>query len=324
MSQASLLDDCDDRKMRILGSGTRLCPQQSNSDYAPLWWHHIINAQDANNITSTSYDPTAVPRRNIEKNLNSKVSRASCDGKKKPPLKCDESSCSGYNAPNYSRRTSTATSYRHRNSGVAKRQERAFTTKPMPLRPRISDTGNVDTHTAISQASTTDSAADSVRSCEQDSSSTALSLLSDLNHGAIPPCVFHDNTAPTDSDANINTAAQVSVSQEGDSYLANEAPFSEQVEHDFESGDSATSCLSSCEQLAGLSPLLHHDTEFRANFLAAPKDSRHLFLEYYKRTHGGQVIEAESQSEVYWKWDPERQQWFHKDPNTQSVMWFLG
>ncbi|KAI1741522.1 hypothetical protein F4680DRAFT_415634 [Xylaria scruposa] len=299
-------------------SGTRLCPQQSNSDYAPLWWHHTINSRDRNNITSTSYDPTAV------RSPTPEVFRASYDSKKKPLLKCDASSCSGYSAPNYSRRTSTATSYRQRSSGVAKRQERASAIKPIPLRPRPSDAGNVDTHAAISQASTTDSVVDTVRSCEQDSSTT-LSVLSDPDHGTIPPCVFHNNTAPTSSDANNETAAQVSVSQEGDSYLADEAPLSEQVKHEFESGDSATSCSpSSCEQLAGLSPLLQHDTEFKANLLAASEDSRYLFLEYYKRTHGDRVAEAESQSEVYWKWDPERQQWFHKDPNTQSVMWFLG
>ncbi|KAI0543810.1 hypothetical protein F4679DRAFT_567326 [Xylaria curta] len=299
-------------------SGTRLCPQQSNSDYAPLWWHHTTNSRDRNNITSTSYDPPAV------RSPTPEVLRASYDSKKKPLLKCDGSSCSSYSAPNYSRRNSTATSYRQRNSGVTKRQERAFAIKHIPLRPRPSDAGNVDTHTAISQASTTESLVDTVRSCEQDSSSTILSVLSDPNHGASPPCVFHNDTAPTSSDANNETAAQVSVSQEGDPCLTDEALFSEQMKHELESGNSATSCSSKGEQLAGLSPLLQHDTEFKANFLAAPEDSRYLFVEYYKRTHGDRVVEAESQSEVYWKWDPKRQQWFHKDPNTQLVMWFLG
>ncbi|KAI1757854.1 hypothetical protein F4782DRAFT_524553 [Xylaria castorea] len=312
-------------------SGTRLCPQQSNSETATikphtsLWWHYPINAQDRNNITSTSYDPTAIRRRSIDDDLIPKVLEDPSDGDKRPSLKYGGSSCPGYSTPSYSRRTSKATSYRHRNSGVAKRQERTFATRPLPLRPQISDAGNVDTHAAISQASTTDSAADTVRSCEQDSSSTALSPLSDHNHWGILSCAFHDNIWRTSFDTNDEAEAQVSASQDANACLANEAPLDELVKHEFESGDSATGCpSSSSEQPEGLSPLLHLDTEFQANLLAAPEDSRYLFLEYYEHTHGDRIIEAENQSEVYWKWDLDRQQWFHKDPSTQSVMWFLG
>ncbi|KAI0453738.1 hypothetical protein F5B21DRAFT_478343 [Xylaria acuta] len=299
-------------------SGTQLCPQRSNSEKAAikphpyLRCHYPTNARDRNNTTPTSYNPNTIRSR-------------SADGDLTPEELEALHISSGYYSPsNCSRRASTATSYRRYYSGIAKQQERPSAEQPIQSRPQIHDVGNVETPGAISEASTPDSVADTVGSCEQDSSSTALSLPSDHNHGIIAPCVSHNNTWPINSDANYEAEAQASASQDANVYLANEVPFSEQIEHELESYDSALGLHEDDEQLAELSPSLHPDTEFQANVLAASEDSRHLFMEYYKRTHGNRVIEAKSQSEAYWKWDPERQQWFHKDPNTQSVVWFLG
>ncbi|KAI8948967.1 hypothetical protein F4801DRAFT_428845 [Xylaria longipes] len=300
-------------------SGTRLCPQPSNSEkavikpYPYLRWHYPINVQDRNE-PPTSYNPTTIRRR-------------SADDDPTPKALQDLYISSGhYGLSNCSRPTSTATSYRHHNSSIAKWQEHPFAIRPMPSQPQTIDAGKVDASSvAISLASTTDSVADTVGSCEQDSSSTTLSLLSDLNHGGTAPCAFHNNIRPTNSDANDGAEAQVSASQDAGVYLANDAaPLSERIQHESEDHDDASGSHENDEQAAELSPSLRLDTEFQANLLAAPEDSRYLFLEYYKRTHGDRGIETRSQSEVYWKWDIEKQKWFHKDPGTQSVVWFLG
>jgi hypothetical protein len=66
------------------------------------------------------------------------------------------------------------------------------------------------------------------------------------------------------------------------------------------------------------------ETEFQANLLAASEESRHLFLEYYKRTHGAENNENENDEDNYWTWDRKRQQWYHTNGDTGSIVWFLG
>lgn len=66
------------------------------------------------------------------------------------------------------------------------------------------------------------------------------------------------------------------------------------------------------------------ETEHQANLLAAPEDSRHLYQEYYKSIYGEGRAEADDKNDDYWKWDRDRQRWFHEDAHTRSVVWFLG
>ncbi|KAI0467550.1 hypothetical protein F4859DRAFT_237223 [Xylaria cf. heliscus] len=297
-------------------SGTRLCPPRSNSQkvairpHPSLWWDYSVNIQDGNNTTSTSYNATTIRRRSADDALTPKALEAFHI----PPRH--------YILSHLSRRTSTVTSCRLHNSGIVKRP---VSTRPIASQPQISDVGNVDTNAAVSQVSSAESVVDTVGSCEQDSSSTGLSLLSDPNHGNSPPCILDNNIWPANSDANDEAAAQVSATPDAEVYQTNEASPNERIQHESEGDDDALDLHEDDDQTAAASSLsLYPDTEFQANLLAAPEDSRHLFLEYYERTHGNQVIEAESQSEVYWKWDQEKQKWFHKDANTESVVWFMG
>ncbi|KAI0446352.1 hypothetical protein F4803DRAFT_547345 [Xylaria telfairii] len=299
-------------------SGTRLCPQRSNSQqvvikpHPPYRSHCPANARDRSYTTPTSYSPATIRKRPADDDLIPQ----GLEALQISPVHYSLSNCPG--------RPSTAASYRHHNNGIAKRQERPTVT-PIPSPPHISDVRDVDAHAAIvSQASTTDSAADSVRSCEQDSSSTASSLVSDLNRGITPECVSSNYTWLPNPDANNEAEVQVSASQHANICQANETPRSQPMQQESE-GDNDS--LSSHEdEVLALAPSLslRPETEFEANLLAASEDSRHLFLEYYRRTHGDQVTKVESPSEVYWEWDQERQQWYHKEANTQSVVWFLG
>ncbi|GAP92571.1 hypothetical protein SAMD00023353_8600210 [Rosellinia necatrix] len=75
-------------------------------------------------------------------------------------------------------------------------------------------------------------------------------------------------------------------------------------------------------QPASSSPYCHPKTEFEANFAATPIDSRGLYLRYYESAHGALEIEQDDRHD-YWEWDRAREQWFHVDANTKSVIWFV-
>ncbi|KAH8162785.1 hypothetical protein CIB48_g5466 [Xylaria polymorpha] len=300
-------------------SGTRLCPQRFNSQkvvikpHPPYRSHCPTNAHDRNYTTSTPNRAVTIRKRSADDDLTPEA------------LEALQISPVHYSLSNCPRRTSTATSYRHHNNGIAKRQEHPTVTRLIPSPPQISDVGDVDAHAAaISQASTTDSAADSVRSCEQDSLSTASSVVSDLNRGRTPACVSSNYTWLVNSDGNDEAEAQVSVSQDANVCQADKAPLNQRMEQESQGDNDSLSSHEDDVQATASSLSLHPDTEFEANLLAASEDSRHLFLEYYRRTHGDRAMKVESPSEVYWEWDQERQQWFHKEANTQSVVWFLG
>ncbi|KAI8628480.1 hypothetical protein F5Y19DRAFT_141912 [Xylariaceae sp. FL1651] len=129
----------------------------------------------------------------------------------------------------------------------------------------------------------------------------------------------NDSCVRLDSDANIETKGKSHVSGDGELRTAGHLPSGQQAESGLESSGSGSldyACL-----LALLSPL-HPKNEFQANLVAASDETRPLFLQYYERTYGGYIVEDEDTASNYWKWDQDRQQWFHRDEDTQSVMWF--
>ncbi|KAI0811297.1 hypothetical protein GGR55DRAFT_642391 [Xylaria sp. FL0064] len=105
-------------------------------------------------------------------------------------------------------------------------------------------------------------------------------------------------------------------------YLPNDAPSSEQRPEGSE-GDDGVEPHEKDEQL-GLSPSIHLDTEHHANLVAASDECRHLYQEYYERSHGDSVTETDDHTDAYWKWDRGKHQWFHKDAETRSIVWFMG
>ncbi|KAI0403318.1 hypothetical protein F4802DRAFT_599280 [Xylaria palmicola] len=183
------------------------------------------------------------------------------------------------------RRASPAASSRHHGSGVSKRHERPRNTAS---RSQTKDrAGNVKAHAVTSLLSSTESVSDSL--CEQDTSITASSLLSD--------CM-----------ANDEAEAQVPVVRDDDY---------DDDEDDDEGVYRQVSRTPSSYASA------HLDTEFQENLRAVPADSRHLYLEYYERTRGGGEAEA-ANNDDYWTWDPLKGRWFHVDEVTKSVVWFMG
>ncbi|TGJ86604.1 hypothetical protein E0Z10_g2151 [Xylaria hypoxylon] len=158
---------------------------------------------------------------------------------------------------------------------------------------------NASTQADASAATLSESA--SGISCEQDPTTTSISLL-------------YFNT-------NQETVVQVSVRKHDDVYQTNDAPSNERIKQ--ESEDDNPPSLHDDDKQLSLSPSLP-ETEYQANLLAAAEDSRYLFEEYYKRTHGDSKNEADDAADTYWRWDVERQQWFHTDTGTQSVVWFMG
>ncbi|KAJ2987154.1 hypothetical protein NUW58_g4661 [Xylaria curta] len=217
---------------------------------------------------------------------------------------------------NGSRRAPRATSPGHHNSGIAKRHERLFS-RPLAYRPQTNIRANTYTQAVASQASSTASVADSSR--EQDSSLTTSSPPSDSHHENPLPCTSRDSVRLPDLDANDEAEVQVSASRGADAHVAYEVHVRERAQN-----ECGASGLYDDNMRIALTLLSKPDTEHQANLDAASDDCRDLFLEYYHQTCGGIAAEEESQDDAYWKWDPARQQWFHKDAKTQSVVWFLG
>ncbi|KAI3330157.1 hypothetical protein F4824DRAFT_505359 [Ustulina deusta] len=198
------------------------------------------------------------------------------------------------------RRTSTADPPRRSSSGITKRRERLG--QPIPLRPQKGVKEGASTQADTSLPFSSGPAPDS--SCEQYVTITSTSL---PDYNANEETAFHNSVGKDD---------------DGDTCLTNEVPSSEQAQQDSE-GDNATVLHEDDEQLA-LPSLIHPDTEYHANLAAASEECRDLFRDYYQRTHGDSRTETEDHTDPYWKWDQERHQWFHKDADTKSVVWFLG
>jgi len=76
-------------------------------------------------------------------------------------------------------------------------------------------------------------------------------------------------------------------------------------------------------------------SEHEANLAAASVETRPLYLAYYERTKNSNPANnnpfinpaRKSDSEVdaaaYWTWDRGRQQWYHRDEETKSIVWFF-
>ncbi|KAI0969583.1 hypothetical protein F4678DRAFT_165027 [Xylaria arbuscula] len=216
-----------------------------------------------------------------------------------------------YQRSNCCRCTLTTASFRRSNSRITKRRESSLGHSiPLPAQTKVEE--NPNTQNVDSLASPSDQASDS--SYEQNPTSTLISQ-PDLNvDGEI---AFHFSVSkdedPHDAcfsyEATTNEGVQ--PSSEGDN------PPNPQEEEDNEDDDN------SAEMLA-LSSLTDADTEHNANLAAVSDECQSLYQEYYERTHGNSVTEKESHTDAYWKWDQERHQWFHKDLETQSVVWFFG
>ena len=104
--------------------------------------------------------------------------------------------------------------------------------------------------------------------------------------------------------------------------LIDDAPSSKRTQDDVESYD--LSALPEDGERALAVSATHPDTEYHANLFAASEDSRDLFEEYYKKTYGEIVDETEDLSDAYWRWNQKRHDWFHENPDTHSIVWFLG
>ncbi|KAI1273912.1 hypothetical protein F5Y07DRAFT_374894 [Xylaria sp. FL0933] len=132
----------------------------------------------------------------------------------------------------------------------------------------------------------------------------------------------HDSP-PSSWERASDSSFPVSVDNNDDGVcLPNEAPSSERRLQDSE-GDDGVEPHGKDEQL-GLSSSIHIDTEHHANLVAASDECRQLYQEYYERSHGDGVTETDNHTDAYWKWDREKHQWFHKDAETQSIVWFMG
>ncbi|KAI0530200.1 hypothetical protein GGR58DRAFT_248429 [Xylaria digitata] len=131
-----------------------------------------------------------------------------------------------------------------------------------------------------------------------------------------------DASAVTLSESASGSSFQVSVGKYNHVCQTKEAPSSERILKN--SGGGNTPVVHEDDRKLTSSSLFRPKTEYEANLLAASEETRDLYLEYYNRTHSGSGTEAEDYSEAYWKWDSERQKWFHTDADTQSVVWFLG
>ncbi|KAI0509697.1 hypothetical protein F5B22DRAFT_615657 [Xylaria bambusicola] len=163
------------------------------------------------------------------------------------------------------------------------------------------NTEDTNIQTDASPSSTSEPASYSSREQYHTAASTSLS---DVNtNEQLLDCVL---------DANIVDTA----------YLTPGAPSSERTQQDLGSDD--TPGVPEDGEQAAAASQKHPDTEYHANLFAAPEDSRYLFEEYYKQTYGEIGKETESRTDAYWKWDQKRHQWFHEDPDTHSVVWFLG
>ncbi|KAI1347296.1 hypothetical protein F5Y01DRAFT_329739 [Xylaria sp. FL0043] len=131
------------------------------------------------------------------------------------------------------------------------------------------------------------------------------------------------STSPSDPNANEEIAVHVPVGKNDDGLsLTNEAPSSELRPQEPE-GDNGVEPHEKDEQLGSPSSI-HLNTEHHANLVAASDECRYLYQEYYERSHGDSVTETDDHTDVYWKWDREKHQWFHKDAETQSIVWFMG
>ncbi|KAI0420803.1 hypothetical protein F5X98DRAFT_371294 [Xylaria grammica] len=193
----------------------------------------------------------------------------------------------------------TANPRRH-HRGIVKRQEH-YRRRPIPLRPQTVAEHHANTQADASAATSSKSASGS--SCEQDLITTSTSLL--------------------DCRANEETTAQISADNTDGANQAPETPQREQLQEESEDDSTPTSQEDDGQQ--ALAPAPHPKTEHEANLLATSEETRGLYEEYYKRTHGDRGAGAEEDvSDGYWQWDVKRQQWFHTDADTQSVVWFLG
>ncbi|KAI0430016.1 hypothetical protein F5Y09DRAFT_342125 [Xylaria sp. FL1042] len=195
------------------------------------------------------------------------------------------------------RRTSTAVSPLRSNGGISKRREHSSKqTIPLQLRTRVKENPNTQAPNSLPSSSERASGS-SYEQCT--ATSTSLS----------------------NPNANEEIAVHVSVGKNDDGLsLTNEAPSSEQRPKEPE-GDNA---VESHEDSECLGSSTHPDTEHHANLVAASDECRHLYQEYYERTHDDSVIEEDNRTDAYWKWDRKKHQWFHKDPETQSIVWFMG
>ncbi|KAK5633319.1 hypothetical protein RRF57_009033 [Xylaria bambusicola] len=204
-----------------------------------------------------------------------------------------------YDAKNWRLCNSNTTAFNRSRCNITKQHQNRVE-QAIPVCPRTNaEDANIETD--ASPSSTSEPASDSSREQYHTAASTSLS---DPNaNERLPDCV------PVES---VDNSA----------YLAPEAPLSERTQQDLE-GDDTSGMTEDGEQVAATSQK-HPDTEYHANLFAAPEDSRYLFEEYYRRTYGEIGKETESRTDAYWTWDQKRHQWFHEDPDTHSIVWFLG
>ncbi|KAI1301094.1 hypothetical protein F5Y03DRAFT_219937 [Xylaria venustula] len=216
-----------------------------------------------------------------------------------------------YQRSNCYRRTLTSASLRRSNSGITKRREPSLGQPiTVPVQTRIEEIPS--TQTVDSLASRSDQASDS--SYEQNPTATSISQ-PDLD--ADEEIAFHVSVGKDEDACSACFSYEETTSEGVQPTSEDDNPPNPQEEEENEEVDN------SAEMLA-LSSLAQADTEHHANLAAVSDECRSLYQEYYEQTHGSSVTEKESHTDAYWKWDQERHQWFHKDPETQSVVWFLG
>ncbi|KAJ3578424.1 hypothetical protein NPX13_g2142 [Xylaria arbuscula] len=204
--------------------------------------------------------------------------------------------CSDYYCPDWYRSDSSAAAFcRSR----CEQQEQQC----LPLRCQTSTKEDVSTQPDVSLSSASEPATGS--SCEQCTTPASTSAL-----------VADTNEDPAACAPPVDRVDDDSVC------LTNEGPSSARTQQGFR-GDETPVQFEDRGQAAAESQG-YPNTEYYANLLAASEDCRDLFKEFYERIHGDAGKETDASTDTYWKWDQKRQQWFHEDPDTHSVVWFRG
>lgn len=191
----------------------------------------------------------------------------------------------------------------HDHGDRATKRSRVAAKSRIPLRIRGSEREDIKIHAAAAAAS-------------------LASSVDSAGHSSYGRASSNATTISSDSDANDEPEVQVCHNEDDDLDRTSGTP-DDDDDDDGQSGSEDDDSVPP-EQHQETRQSSCPETEHQANLLAAPEDSRHLYLEYYKSVHGDVRTETDEKNDDYWQWDKERQQWFHEDAHARSVVWFLG